>query len=126
MLGLRHLDFDIPWSLVIGGSFDIKQTMSTAIIPIPQAPVTVRPATLADVPFIDALQKKHANSVGFMPRGQLVGKITAGDVIIAENAGEGPVGYCIGTDRYFKHDDIGIIYHLNVVPGKQRAFVGAT
>jgi hypothetical protein len=32
----------------------------------------------------------------------------------------------IGTDRYFKHDDVGIVYHLNVAPGKQRGFVGAT
>jgi hypothetical protein len=32
----------------------------------------------------------------------------------------------IGTDRYFKHDDVGIIYQLNVAPGKQRGFVGAT
>jgi hypothetical protein len=32
----------------------------------------------------------------------------------------------IGTDRYFKHDDVGIIYHLNVAPGRQRGFVGAT
>src|SRR4051794_38939869 len=25
-----------------------------------------------------------------------------------------PVGYVIGNDQYFKHDDIGIIYQLNV------------
>ena len=37
-----------------------------------------------------------------------------------------PVGYLIGTDQYFKHDDIGIIYQMNVAPGHQRGFVGAT
>jgi N-acetylglutamate synthase-like GNAT family acetyltransferase len=92
---------------------------------IPKIDLTIRPATVEDVPFIDSLQKIHRKAVGFMPQGQLVGKINAGDVIIAEDAG-GPVGYCIGTDRYFKHDDVGIIYQLNVIPGKQRGFVGAT
>jgi hypothetical protein len=37
-----------------------------------------------------------------------------------------PVGYCIGNDQYFKRDDVGIIYQMNVVPGRQRALVGAT
>jgi hypothetical protein len=35
------------------------------------------------------------------------------------------VGYCIGVDRYFKRDDVGIIYQMNVVPGRQRGMVGA-
>ena len=37
-----------------------------------------------------------------------------------------PVGYCIGHDQYFKRDDVGIIYQMNVSPGRQRSFVGAT
>jgi hypothetical protein len=121
--------------------------MSNAIIPIPQIDVSVREATLDDVPFIDALQKRHRKGVGFMHRGTLEGKIKAREVLIAEEPspqpargqspvplaspgvpGEGvrAVGYVIGTDRYFKHDDVGIIYQLNVSPGKQRGFVGAT
>jgi hypothetical protein len=32
----------------------------------------------------------------------------------------------MGVDRYHKHDDIGIIHQLNVTPGKQRGFIGAT
>jgi hypothetical protein len=35
------------------------------------------------------------------------------------------VGYCIGVDRYFKRDDVGIIYQMNVLPGRQRSFVVA-
>src|SRR4051812_47016873 len=100
--------------------------MSLSIVPIPRADVSVREATPDDVPFIDALQKLHAKQVGFMPRGQLEGKIKAREVIVAENSRGERVGYCIGTDRYFKHDDVGIIYQLNVAPGKQRGFVGAT
>ena len=37
-----------------------------------------------------------------------------------------PVGYCLGQDRYFKRDDVGIIYQLNVLPGRQRGLVGAS
>ena len=29
-----------------------------------------------------------------------------------------PVGYCIGHDQYFKRDDVGIIYQMNVAPGQ--------
>ena len=37
-----------------------------------------------------------------------------------------PVGYCLFKDRYFKRDDVGIIYQLNVAPGKQRGLIGAS
>jgi hypothetical protein len=114
--------------------------------------VTVREATLADVPFIDQLQKLHHKQLGFMRTSWIEGKIKAGQILIAEETrgqGDGetrgraegdvspcplvslspcptPLGYCISTDRYQKHDDIGIVYQMNVSPGRQRAFVGAT
>lgn len=37
-----------------------------------------------------------------------------------------PVGYCIGVDKYFKREDVGIIYQMNVAPGRQRGLIGAT
>jgi hypothetical protein len=74
-----------------------------------------------------------------MPTKQFEGKIEAGDVLVAwaprpcsPDTGETPVlqeervGYVIGVDRYFKRDDVGIIYQMNVVPGRQRGFVGAS
>ena len=36
------------------------------------------------------------------------------------------MGYCIGHDQYFKQDDVGIIYQMNVVPERRRALIGAT
>src|SRR5688500_5925540 len=139
-------------------------------VPLPdyrERGLSIRPATLDDLAFIDGLQKKHTNMVGWMPTKQLEGKIQLGHVIVAEeeNAGvrvgvrvrvrpdeEGavasdpnpnpnpnpnrplhaspaartPVGYCIGHDQYFKRDDVGIIYQLNVVPDRRRSLVGAT
>ena len=37
-----------------------------------------------------------------------------------------PIGYVMSQDRYFKRDDVGIIYQLNIAPGKQRSLVGAS
>ncbi len=96
-----------------------------------------------DLPFIDALQKRHTHMVGWMPTKQLEGKIKAGHVLVARASGPclsedeaekgedtswKPVqlGYCIGHDQYFKRDDVGIIYQMNVAPTAQRGFIGAT
>src|SRR4051795_521000 len=100
--------------------------MNTPLIPIPRSPVTVRVATPADLPFIDSLQKLHAKQVGWMPTKALEQKIGLGHVLVAEDESKRPAGYCTGHDQYFKRDDVGIIYQLNVVPGRQRSFVGAT
>jgi hypothetical protein len=102
-----------------------------------------------DVPFLDSLQRLHTKQVGWMPTKQFEEKVTLGHVLIAEeketadcadNADNTnsmhssvqsaksvvqPLGYCIGNDQYFKRDDVGIIYQMNVVPAKQRGFIGA-
>src|SRR5262245_11520063 len=108
----------------------------SAIIPIPKIPIVVRAGTMDDLPFIDALQKKHPKQVGFMANKQFEGKIKAGHVLVAEEKIEdrglkveesacapspssifhppsSPLGYLIGNDQYFKRDDVGIIYQIN-------------
>jgi N-acetylglutamate synthase-like GNAT family acetyltransferase len=95
-----------------------------AIVPIPRASVSVRDATLADVAFIDQLQKPHAHQVGFMRTSWIEAKIKSGQVVIAEDDSKQPVGYCMGVDRYFKRDDVGIIHQLSVTPRSQRGYVG--
>lgn len=119
----------------------------------------VRSAVQSDLPFIDALLRKHSKAVGWATTGQLEGNIAKGQVLIAEEVGgrgqgvvgsgkkeanddvDGqesglptapyplpptPVGYCISIDKYFKREDVGIVYQMNVVPGYQRGLVGAT
>jgi hypothetical protein len=96
---------------------------------------------MEDIPFMDGLQKLHSKQVGWMPTKQLEGKIRAGQVLVAVgttpappgleegDAGVAPtgsaLGYCIGHDQYFKRDDVGIIYQMNVAPGHQRGLIGA-
>lgn len=114
-----------------------RESSSQAIaLPAPRCgEISIRLATLDDVPFIDDLQRKHSRAVGWFPTKQIEGNITKGKVLIAEEIspslkGGGvfatPVGYCISSDRYLKHDDCGIIYQLNVMPSKQRGLIGAT
>jgi hypothetical protein len=110
---------------------DIIPIASSTIInpvplPLPSANVIIRPGVMSDVRFMDSLQKLHTKQVGWMPTGQFEGKIKAGHVLIAEDETKQPVGYCIGNDQYFKRDDVGIIYQMNVLPGKQRGFIGAS
>ena len=132
-------------------------------IPLPEyreRGLSIRLATVKDVPFLDRLQKMHAKMVGFMPTKQFEGKIAAEQVLVAEgdetdrlglglrlglrpeedaaghrnlnpnlnrNRPSPPLlGYIIAQDRYFKRDDVGIVYQLNVGPVAQRKLIGAT
>src|SRR4051812_11126534 len=56
----------------------------SAPLPLPRLPITVRAATVDDLPFMDGLQKLHSKQVGWMPTAQFEGKIRAGHVIVAE------------------------------------------
>jgi hypothetical protein len=127
----------------------VESSCSPVELPAPRIAISIRPGTLGDIPFIDRLQKKHAKAVGFMHMKTLEGNIAQGKILIAEKvagcellvAGKEdglpslatsnyqpattPLGYCLGSDRYFKHDDVGIIYQMNIVPEMQRSFVGA-
>src|SRR6186713_331064 len=68
-----------------------EKASSERIIPARPLPLTpcpslsIRVATLADLPFIDRLQKLHARQVGFMPRQSLEQKIARGHVLIADS-----------------------------------------
>src|SRR5688572_10269668 len=60
-----------------------------SITPQPREPIGIRPAAPGDLAFIDSLQKKNTNAVGWMPTKQLEGKVAAGHVLIAEDRHEG-------------------------------------
>jgi hypothetical protein len=120
----------------------VTTTTATGMQPLMRARVDlrIRPGTLADVAFMDSLQKQTTKQVGWMPTKALEGKIKLGQVIVAwasrpcasnesQDMGETPmlraVGYLIGQDQYFKRDDVGIIYQMNVMPEYRRSLVAA-
>jgi hypothetical protein len=103
---------------------------------VPHCEVSIRLATLADVPFMDGLQKQHGKALGYFPTKQFEGYVAMGGVLIAEEPsplpspgvpGEGvkAIGYCLSRDRYLKRDELGVFYQLCVEPGVQRKLVGA-
>src|SRR5436189_3257340 len=96
----------------------VHRVSSTAIaLPEPRGGgIAIRQAVLGDLDFVDGLQKKRTQMVGWMPNTQLENYISRGKVLIAEQGGH-CVGYCISNDRYFKRDDCGIVYQLNVSAG---------
>jgi hypothetical protein len=126
------------------------QHLTPIALPVPRVNITIRAGVMSDLPFLDSLQKMHTKQVGWMPTKQFEGKIKLGHVLIAEEMRSAecsvlrteaestqhsvlstghystPVGYCIGNDQYFKRDDVGIIYQMNVVPNRQRGLIGAT
>src|SRR5688572_8554798 len=123
-------------------------SFSSLPVPAPRGgAIDVRLATVADIPFIDELQKKHQKMLGWTPRKTIEGKIAAGHVLVAESRSSefgvrssgkddpnaerrmpnaDPLGYCISQDRYMGRDDCGVIYQMNVAPVEQRKLIGAT
>lgn len=130
--------------------YQIASTMAGGelVVPEPNVPINVRRATMDDFEFIDALQKQRSDAVGFFHRKTIEGYIERGDCLIAEEGigepGAGsrtepiagsripapaapiPLGYCFSRDTYFKREDCGVIYQMNIVPGAQRGLIGAT
>src|SRR5687768_15707511 len=122
----------------------------SAIIPIPHFEIAIRPATLADLPFMDRLQKKYNKALGYFPTKQFEEYVETGGVLIAEEVTRtedlglsngktasslspqssvpvtqsSPLGYIISRDRYLKRDELGVIYQLCVEAGAQRKLVG--
>jgi hypothetical protein len=100
--------------------------VSPIALPLPRVPLNIRPAVIGDLAFVDRLQRMHTKAVGWMPTAQLEGCIKMGRVLIAEESASSPIGYLLAADRYFKRDDVGIIYQMNVLPERQRGFVAAS
>lgn len=71
-----------------------RENDNAGLIPFPGARVaiSIRPAVMSDLAFIDALQKKHSKMVGWFPTKQIETNIEQGHVLIAETAEEGVNG----------------------------------
>jgi hypothetical protein len=93
---------------------------------IPRCEVSVRPAVAGDYAFVDRLAAMHSKALGFTQKSVIEGKIAAGEILIAEDEMRLPIGYCSSSNRYLKRDELGVIYQMNISPGKQRKLVAAT
>ena len=117
-------------------------------VPAPKVAIATRVGTLADLAWIDALQKQHSKQLGFFPRAQMEGYLERGWVVVAEEVGSpqsavggkagdslqtadgrlqthSALGYVASRDRYLKRDELGAIFQLCVRPDVQRGYIGA-
>lgn len=76
---------------------------------------SVRTATRSDLPFIDQLQKKFSNNVGFLPGPALVAYVDRFSVLIALDSNT-QVGYLLGRPALHWQPLLRPIYQLCVEP----------
>ena len=108
---------------------ELARSSSPNLLPVAPrvGPIATRVATMADLPFLDALQKQHSKALGFFPRAQMEGYLQNQWVLVAEDAAtKQPLGYCASRDRYLKRDELGVVYQLCVAAGNQRKLIGAS
>jgi ribosomal protein S18 acetylase RimI-like enzyme len=106
----------------------ITREPSSSLLALPASGVSLsfRKGDDGDFDFIESLQKRYNNELGFFRKSWIEGYLKKGWVLIACDAQTGErVGFCAYRDRYQKRDELGIIYMLCVAPTVQRKFVGA-
>ncbi|MEM1011767.1 MAG: GNAT family N-acetyltransferase [Planctomycetota bacterium] len=86
--------------------------------------IRLRVGNESDLPWVDSLQKRQRHELGFLPMTALREKIAREEVLVA-TVMDRPVGYLIGSDRYTKRDEVGLIVQVNVEPKYRRSLVAA-
>ena len=107
----------------------VRDERAALIVPKPRSPINIRLAGLggADMYFIDELQKKHSDKVGFFALKWFEDNIKNRNVLIAEDAASSErIGYVLFKDKYLKREELGIIHQLNVAPHRHRGLIGAS
>src|SRR5688572_1283385 len=97
----------------------MRPASDAPVVPVARVPIAVRVATMADLPFMDALQKKHSKQLGYFPTKQFEGYIGQGAVLVADG-----LGYVIAKDRYLKRDEWGSCISCASHPGINASWWG--
>ncbi|HEY1187988.1 MAG TPA: GNAT family N-acetyltransferase [Gemmata sp.] len=103
----------------------VRRPAPLPVPPGPRAagPAAVRPAGRADLPFIDHLQRRYREQLGFLPRAALDEAVCAGRVWLALENGC-PAGYLYARDRYHGRAEVGVIYQAALSYDARRRHVG--
>jgi len=83
----------------------------------------IRKGELADIVYVDSLQKKHRDSVGFLPRTVLEKGLETHLFLIGFENGE-PASYLFGRGSYYRNPADAIIYQACVQYDAQRRWLG--
>ena len=70
---------------------ELVDSSSSRLLPVEARAgrIATRVATAADLPFLDAMQKRHSRALGFFPRAQMEGYVAGGHVLVAESVDMG-------------------------------------
>lgn len=86
---------------------------------------TIRPATVADLRFVDSLQKVHTNKLGFLPRMALEWYLAAGCVTVGQE-NDDDAGYLLGRAAFRWQPLLRPITQAAVCMDATRRHVGLT
>jgi hypothetical protein len=84
---------------------------------------TIRLAQSQDWKFLDHLQRKHHDAIGFLPRVALERAIERSQVMLALENGE-PAGYVYGQSPYQRREHVAIIYQAAICFDARRRLLG--
>jgi hypothetical protein len=84
---------------------------------------TIRLAQSQDWKFLDHLQRKHHDAIGFLPRVALERAIERGQVMLALENGE-PAGYVYGQSPYQRRADVAILFQAAICFDARRRLLG--
>jgi hypothetical protein len=90
--------------------------------PVP-SPATIRDASPGDWSFLDHLQRKHHEAVGFLSRAALEHAIAQRRVLLALENGE-PAGYLYGKATYQRQEHVAIIFQAAICYDARRRLLG--
>ena len=93
------------------------------VLPVITPAFEIRSATIDDLTFIDSLQRKHTQQVGFLPTAWLQKILTKDFVDLAFENGQ-PAAYLLGKSHYQSRQHVGIIYQACVEYDAQRRAIG--
>lgn len=86
---------------------------------------TIRLAESQDWKFLDHLQRKHHDAIGFLSRLALEQAIARGRVLLALENGE-PAGYLYGKSPYGRQAHVGIIFQAAICYDARRRLLGTS
>ncbi len=84
--------------------------------------VSVRTATVADLPFLDALQDRFSHQVGYLTKDALRKRLEAGQVQLATENGQ-PACYVLGALGYRRQPRVAIVFQAAVEFDAQRRLI---
>lgn len=88
--------------------------------------LSIRAGTIADLAWVDQMQRVHAGKLGFLWARALEKRLTEGTTRIAVDQQGTQFGFVLWGEGYSGRDDVSICFQLAVAPAHHRRLIGAS